>query len=195
MALDSPTRFDTDAGGRRFRPARWLPVSLVLTAVAVAAIGPSALLAGPLALAVVSGELVRIDIETHRLPKRLVLPCFAAAIAGIALDGILNSTTPGGAIGSGAVWFGFFLLLNLGGGMGMGDVKLAGVLGLCLGSLGAASAVLGMLLAFLFGGVAGGVVLARRVGGIRSRIPFGPFLLAGFWVALALTPALAGPTA
>lgn len=195
MALDTPTRFDTDAGGRRFRPARWLPVSLVLTAVAVAAIGPSAFLAGPLALAVVSGELVRIDIEAHRLPNRLVLPCFAAAIAGIALDGILNSTTPGGAIGSGAVWFGFFLLLNLGGGMGMGDVKLAGVLGLCLGSLGAASAVLGMLLAFLFGGVAGGVVLARRVGGIRSRIPFGPFLLAGFWVALALTPALAGPTA
>ena len=72
----------------------------------------------------------------------------------------------------------------------MGDVKLAGVLGLCLGSLGVVHAVMAIMVAFAAGGIAGAVVLARRVGGRRSRIPFGPFLLAGFWIALALTPTL-----
>lgn len=194
MALDTLTRIETDAGVQRGRMARWLPVSVVLTAVAVLAVGPTALLAGPVAVAAVSADLVRIDVEFHRLPNRLVLPCFAAALAGIALHGILDGSTPIVALGAGAAWFGFFLLLNLGGGMGMGDVKLAGVLGLCLGSVGIAPAVLGIVFSFLLGGAAAVVVLARRVGGGQTRIPFGPFLLTGFWIALALSPALAGPT-
>lgn len=182
------TNLPADTGPRRFPRVRHLPAPLILTGVAVLAVGPSALLVGLLAVAVVTEELVRTDLTASRLPNRLVLPCYPAAVAGIACHGILTGTSSGLALAAGGAWFVFLLLLNLGGGMGMGDVKLAGVLGLCLGSVGLAQAVTGLLLAFALGGVAGGVVLARRVGGRHARIPFGPFLLAGFWIALALAP-------
>ena len=188
MALQGAPRIGTDAARRRFLVARRTAAVLMLVVVAALAIGPDPLLLGPLAIAAVTPDLVRIDVESGRLPNRLVLPCYPAAIAGIALHGILTGPPPVVALAAGAAWFGFFLLLNLGGGMGMGDVKLAGVLGLCLGSFGVVPAVLGIGLAFVAGGLAGVVVLARRVGGATARIPFGPFLLAGFWVALALAP-------
>lgn len=190
MAVET-VRVVPGAGGRRVLFTRRLPTVIALGAVAVLAVGPSPLLAGPLALAVVSGDLVRVDVESRRLPNALVLPCYPAALAGIAVDGILTGASSVVALAAGASWFVFFLLLNLGGGMGMGDVKLAGVLGLCLGSIGVLPAVAGIALAFLTGGVAGMVVIARRVGGRHSRMPFGPFLLAGFWLGLALSPALA----
>lgn len=191
MTLQSAPPIGTDAGPRLF--VRRAAVALMLAAVAALAVGPGPLLLGPLAIAAVTLDLVRIDVESSRLPNRLVLPCYPAVIAGIALHGILTGAPPTVALAAGAAWFGFFLLLNLGGGMGMGDVKLAGVLGLCLGSFGVVPAVLGIVLAFVAGGVAGIVVLARRVGGRHTRIPFGPFLLAGFWVTLALAP-MAGST-
>jgi leader peptidase (prepilin peptidase)/N-methyltransferase len=73
-------------------------------------------------------------------------------------------------------------LFALGGGMGMGDVKLAAVLGLA--SPTATVAIASPLLAFLTGGVAAVVVLLVR--GRGSRIPFGPFLLAGYTGALVV---------
>ena len=188
MAISAGER--TDASGLRSQIVRGLPMAVPLAGVAVLAIGPSALLLGPLYVAAVTAHLVRIDIDERRLPNRLVLPGYPAALAGIALHGLLSGAAPTGALVSGAAWFGFFLLLNLGGGMGMGDVKLAGLLGLCLGSIGLVTAAAGVALAFLFGGIAGILVLVRRVGGLHERIPFGPFLLAGFWVAVALTPVL-----
>ncbi len=194
MALQTIPGIEPDAAGRDGLGARRWSVVLVLATVAVLAVGANPLLIGALAIATVTPELVRVDLESSRLPNRLVLPCYPAVLAGIAADGILNDATPTGALFTGAVWFGFFLLLNLGGGMGMGDVKLAGVLGLCLGSLGVVHAVMAIMVAFAAGGIAGAVVLARRVGGRRSRIPFGPFLLAGFWIALALTPTLGSMT-
>ena len=189
MALES-ARTRPDAGIRSFRFASTLPVAGALAAVALLAFGLSPLLAGPVAIAVASGDHVRIDIESRRLPNALVLPCYPAALAGIALHGILTGSSVIPAVAAGGAWFGFFLLMNFGGGMGMGDVKLAGVLGLCLGSIGVVPAVVGIALAFVLGGVAGMVVIARRVGGRNRRTPFGPFLLAGFWLTLALSPVL-----
>jgi leader peptidase (prepilin peptidase)/N-methyltransferase len=191
MAMGTGAGARTDAGGWRARIARELPPAAVLGVLAVVALGPTALLAGVVYVAAMTGELVRIDVVSRRLPNRLVLPGYPVALAGIAVHGVHTGAQPAFALVAGTAWFVFFLLLNLGGGMGMGDVKLAGVLGLCLGSIGAAQAMAGLALAFLFGGIGGIVVLLRRVGGTDTRIPFGPFLLAGFWVAVALTPALA----
>ncbi|WP_411722011.1 prepilin peptidase [Mycetocola sp.] len=193
MTTGTGTGQRTDAGARRF--ARVLPVAAVLSVLAVVAVGPSVLLLGPLYVAAVTGELARTDIDSRRLPNRLVLPGYPVVLAGITVHGMVTVAPPVPALAAGAGWFLFFLLLNLGGGMGMGDVKLAGVLGLCLGSIGPAAAVAGLALAFLFGGVAGLLILVRRVGGTDTRIPFGPFLLAGFWVAIAITPVLATSTA
>ncbi|BDZ45117.1 hypothetical protein GCM10025866_10260 [Naasia aerilata] len=68
--------------------------------------------------------------------------------------------------------------------MGMGDVKLAGVLGLFLGFLGPAPLLVGIFAAFLLGGIAGIVVLVARRGTRRTALPFGPWMLAGAWIGI-----------
>jgi leader peptidase (prepilin peptidase) / N-methyltransferase len=69
--------------------------------------------------------------------------------------------------------------------LGLGDVKLAGVVGLMLGWLGWGEAILGTFLGFLFGGAVGiFLLLAGRVGR-RTALPFGPFMLLGALVAIA----------
>jgi leader peptidase (prepilin peptidase)/N-methyltransferase len=69
-------------------------------------------------------------------------------------------------------------------GMGFGDVKLAGVLGLFLGWLGWAPLAVGASLAFLLGGIFGVVVILIRRGGRKTAIPFGPWMLAGAWLGI-----------
>jgi leader peptidase (prepilin peptidase)/N-methyltransferase len=80
------------------------------------------------------------------------------------------------------------LALAVPGGMGFGDVKLAGVVGLFLGFLGWVPLFVGVFAAFVLGGVFGVVLMTFRRAGRRSAIPFGPWMLAGAWVG-----AVAGP--
>jgi leader peptidase (prepilin peptidase)/N-methyltransferase len=87
--------------------------------------------------------------------------------------------------------FYFLLALVYPAGMGFGDVKLAGVLGLYLGWLGWAEVVTGGFLGFLFGGVGGVLLIAVRRAGRKSMIPFGPYMLAGALVAILCGGALA----
>jgi leader peptidase (prepilin peptidase)/N-methyltransferase len=76
-------------------------------------------------------------------------------------------------------------------GMGFGDVKLAGVLGLYLGWLGWAELVIGGFLGFLYGGVVGLLLMLVRRAGRKSQIPFGPFMLVGALTAILWGGALA----
>jgi len=134
-------------------------------------------------LAAIAVVLSLIDIDTHRLPNRIVLPSFAIALVLLAI--------PTGATGDwwmlaragsgGAVLFAFYFSLTLvyPKGMGLGDVKLAGVLGLFLGWLGWSELVVGAFAPFLLGGIyAIGLLIARRAGR-GSAIPFGPWMLGG----------------
>ena len=87
------------------------------------------------------------------------------------------------------VLFAAYLVLRMlsAGGVGGGDVKLAAVIGLHLGWLGWGSVLVGTLAGFVLGGVfAAGMLLVRRADR-RSAIPFGPWMLAGAWVAIVLT--------
>jgi leader peptidase (prepilin peptidase)/N-methyltransferase len=70
--------------------------------------------------------------------------------------------------------------------MGFGDVKLAGLLGLVLGWAGWAPLVLGAFLGFLFGGVYSLALIGARRATRRSRVPFGPFMVAGALTAVCL---------
>ncbi len=162
---------------------------MALALVGLIAVGWSPALVGVLYLAAVTPALVRIDLAVHRLPNLLVLPGYAAAGLTVVLSGIVDGRLAAAALITGAAWFGFLLLLNLVGGMGMGDVKLGGVLGLVLGAISVDAAVLGPMLAFVSGGIAALVLLIirRRRG---TRMPFGPFLLLGFWAALLVTSPL-----
>lgn len=134
--------------------------------------------------------LAKQDMATHRLPNRLVASWLAASLAVIALLGIFRSDLHGvlmGLLGLLLLGGGYLLLtLASGGAMGMGDVKLAGVLGLNLGYYSLPSLFFATLLAFVFATlwVIGGVV-ARKLT-LKSAVPFGPFMLIGSFIALLM---------
>ena len=118
------------------------------------------------------------DLERRIVPNLVVLP---AAAAVLALQTV-SHPSPEWALGAiGAAGFLFAAALAYPGGMGMGDVKLALLIGALLGRTMPVGLMLGLLFAF----VPSAVLLARH--GMRARkmkIPFGPFLAAGAVVAL-----------
>ena len=120
-----------------------------------------------------------IDLEHRIIPNRLTLLGAVLAL-GTALDPAGEPTR----LIAGAAAGGFLLLAALAhpGGMGMGDVKLAGVMGLFLGSAVAAA----LLIALLAGVLAGAVVIARKgaAAGRKTAVPFGPSLALGSIVAV-----------
>ena len=71
-----------------------------------------------------------------------------------------------------------------GGGLGFGDVKLAGVLGLLLGWLGWGPVLVSVLAAFIVGGVIAVLLLLSRRASRSSHIAFGPSMILGAWMAL-----------
>ena len=75
-------------------------------------------------------------------------------------------------------------------GMGFGDVKLAGVLGLYLGWVGWGSLAVGAFGAFLLGGVFAVILLVGRRAGRKSGIPFGPWMLLGAMLGIVAGPSI-----
>ncbi|MGV8977527.1 MAG: prepilin peptidase [Cellulomonas sp.] len=130
--------------------------------------------------------LAIIDLDTRRLPNVIVLPSYPVAAALLTLA----SWNPGGETAWGslvraliccAILYAFYFMLMFAypAGMGFGDVKLAGVLGLYLGWVGWGALAVGAFGAFLLGGLyAIGLLVARRAGR-KSGIPFGPWMLLG----------------
>ncbi len=153
-------------------------------------------LAAFLYLAAISLALAIIDIETHRLPNVIVLPGYAVGVALLATAALLQGDFVGlGRMAAGAgILFAFYLVLAIISprGMGMGDVKLAGVLGLFLGSLGWGQLAVGAGAAFVLGGLFSIILLITRRAGRKSGIPFGPWMLLGAWVGVFAGQAIAG---
>ncbi|MEI6362929.1 MAG: prepilin peptidase [Actinomycetes bacterium] len=144
----------------------------------------------PLLLVIASAgvALTMIDIDHHRLPDAIVLPLYPVTVVGLAFAGLVSHSWPlaSTAIGAG-VWLlliGGLWLLTGGRGMGFGDVKLAPVLGATLGWIGVGAALVGLLAAFVLGGLVGIVLLASGRAGRKAKLPFGPFLLIGALVGL-----------
>ncbi|WP_317230594.1 prepilin peptidase, partial [Clavibacter sp. MX14-G9D] len=135
----------------------------------------------PLALLLlaVGPVLVVADLAAHRLPDRAMGPA-AVAAAALALaaggPGLLVQALMGGL---GAVLVLALLQAATAGGLGSGDVKLAGVIGLVLGQLGAAQVALGLAAGTLLGGVAALALLVVDRRRAPAAIPFGPWLLLG----------------
>lgn len=139
-------------------------------------------------LAAISIVLTLIDLDTHRLPNRIVLPSYG--VSGILFTAAAWLTGDWFALlraGIGmAVLYSFYALLRLlrPGGMGGGDVKLAGVIGIYLGWLGWGALAVGAFAAFLWGGIFGVALIALRRAGRKSRIPFGPWMILGAWTGV-----------
>jgi leader peptidase (prepilin peptidase) / N-methyltransferase len=139
-------------------------------------------------LAAISVVLALIDLDTHKLPDKIVLPSYIVAAALLGTSGILTGDYLAllrAGVGMVAL-YAFYLLAALvfPGGMGFGDVKLAGVLGLYLGFLGWPTLVVGSFSAFLLGGLFAIALIIARKANRSSGIPFGPWMLAGAWVGI-----------
>jgi leader peptidase (prepilin peptidase)/N-methyltransferase len=119
-----------------------------------------------------------IDLDVQLIPDRLTYPGIALGLAFSLLQGRAGAALLSGA---GAAALILVIIIASRGGMGGGDVKLAGMMGAFLAWPGIAVA---MLSAFIIGGLVGIALLALRLKGRKDAIPFGPSLAAGALVAL-----------
>jgi leader peptidase (prepilin peptidase)/N-methyltransferase len=154
--------------------------------------GLSPVLPAFLLLAALAPALAVIDLRCRRLPDPLTLPAYPAAALLLALAA--PAVPDGGrhflsAVASLAAAWLFFALLALiqPGGLGWGDVKLSGVLGLYLGWLGAAAVAAGLLGAFVLAALAGMGLIAAGRATRKSQLPFGPFMLASAIAVIAVS--------
>ena len=125
-----------------------------------------------------------IDIERRIIPNRITYPAFVGfavyVVVAWAFDG---GTDPVRALVGALLYAGvLFVVAIVSRGMGMGDVKLALVIGIVLGSLGLRFVAVAAAAAVLFGGI-GGIVALATGRDRKSPIPFGPYMAAGAVVA------------
>lgn len=146
-------------------------------------------------LAAVGVFLSYIDVQTKLLPTRIIAPSYAVVTCLLVVAALLDGSSAGlarAALGW-VVMGGFYFVLWFvhPAGIGYGDVRLAGLLGLALGYLGWGQLLTGMYAGFLLGGIGGAVLaLARLVD--RRRYPFGPFMVLGALAGLLFGDALSG---
>jgi leader peptidase (prepilin peptidase) / N-methyltransferase len=165
------------------------PLIELLTAVAFAAVvavrGADSDLLLELPFVATLIAVAGIDLEHRIVPNRILLPAALWALAAAAL--VATPNLPEYAL-AGAIAFLALLLAALAypAGMGMGDVKLAGVMGLYLG-LATAPA---LLAAFLAGSIVGVALIARQGGDRQVGVPFAPFLALGGLIGLLAGPEL-----
>jgi len=166
----------------------------VLTAVC-AGIGPAPALPAFLVLAAAGVVLAVVDAEHFRLPDRLTRPTvlltagLLAAAAVPAGPGVLARAGAAGAVSAAAL---FAVALAWPEGLGLGDVKLAGLLGMHLGWLGWSTLLLGLSAGVAAGAATALGMLAAGRARRRTGIAYGPPLLAG--ALLAILSSGLGPT-
>jgi leader peptidase (prepilin peptidase)/N-methyltransferase len=127
-----------------------------------------------------------IDLEHRIVPNRILLPL---AVWGVASGAVVDLHALPEHLIAAAVAFTALLVAALAypGGMGMGDVKLAGVMGLYLG----VSVAPALLTAFLLGSLVGVAIMARHgAAGRKKGVPFAPFMAVGGLVGLLAGPEL-----
>jgi leader peptidase (prepilin peptidase)/N-methyltransferase len=133
--------------------------------------------------------LAIVDLAEKRLPNAVIGP----ALIAVAVLFVLTSALTGlwwnllWALAGSAGMFSLYLVIALiPGAMGMGDVKLAALIGLTLGWFGLGLWVVGVLLGFVVGGIVAIVALALRAARFKGSIPYGPSMLAGAVVVVVV---------
>ncbi len=162
-AVEAGTALLFVAVGLQFGLDAFLPTALVLAAGGVA--------------------LFVIDLDRQRLP--FAITGVTAVLVGLALtvDLAAGSATPGVVpLLSVGIWVAVYAgvwLATAGCGMGLGDVALAPLLGLALGWLGWGPTLVGLLGGFVVGAAVGVALMLGGRAGRRTKVPHGPFMLAG----------------
>jgi leader peptidase (prepilin peptidase)/N-methyltransferase len=158
------------------------PAGIALVIATTLRFGPGVDAAAFAAVQLVLVALAAVDLATRRLPNVITIP---TALAAIALRAAFERSELAGAAlaGVGALLAFGVLSFALRGGVGMGDVKLAGMLGFVLGSAVVPALVLGILA----GGVASIALLATGRASWKSAIAYGPYLALGGAIAILAT--------
>ncbi|HLI72716.1 MAG TPA: A24 family peptidase [Acidimicrobiales bacterium] len=171
----------------------WRPAALAVTSAAVlggfaARLGADVALLAYVVLGLALVAIAAVDLERQIIPNRIVYPTLGLmvpllVIASAADDkwGALADAAIGGA-GAFAAFFAVHVAVPRG--MGFGDVRLAGVVGVATGWLGFGPLFVAFLASFVLGAAVGVVAMAVSGAGRKTRIPFGPFLAAGAVVAV-----------
>jgi leader peptidase (prepilin peptidase)/N-methyltransferase len=139
-------------------------------------------------LAAAGLALAVIDLDTKRLPDKIVLPSYVVLAVLLV---VASATTQDwwaiarAGIGGVALFaFYFAIMFAYPAGMGFGDVKLSGILGAVLAYLSWSALVVGAFGGFLLGAVVGSALLIAGRGGRKTALPFGPFMIAGAFIAI-----------
>ncbi|MDP9460805.1 MAG: A24 family peptidase [Actinomycetota bacterium] len=186
-------RLATRDAAARPTPLRVGVTVLLLAALLAGGLLFSGMRPAALAFAWAAGAAVvlgSVDLLAHRLPDRVSYPAYAVCVVAFALDAaVLGAEGPLlRALAASAVAFtgGAAAAALSPEGLGFGDVKLLGLLGLVLGWAGWGVLLAGVFLGLVAGGAVSLLLVAGRRAGWRTALPFGPPLLAGAVLALAL---------
>jgi leader peptidase (prepilin peptidase) / N-methyltransferase len=135
-----------------------------------------------------------IDARHRVVPNRIVYPSLALFAVAIVVGDLAGGGVDAMDAGLGLALYAVPLLLvavAVPQGMGMGDVKLAALIGLVLGSFGLSYVLVAAGVGVIGGGIGALVALALLGAGRKDQIPFGPFLAGGAVVATLLGPRIA----
>jgi leader peptidase (prepilin peptidase)/N-methyltransferase len=176
--------------GFRLRTAIW---SAVFAALFGAVLGWDWALLYLVPLTPLAVVLSVVDWRTKLLPTRLIVPAYLFLLPVLVVLGLVTGDWSALwlALGAGVAVRGFYWVFwrFTRSGMGFGDVRLAGLIGLALGFLGWGELLVGVYAGFLLGALIGGVLAVAKVID-RKSYPFGPFMLVGAALGVLLGPVL-----
>ncbi len=140
--------------------------------------------------------LAAMDLDVHRLPDRVMWPTMATLAVGLGLAAVVGGEwgvagrflLAGFACGAGYLTLALVSLARGSLALGLGDVKLALLLGAGLGWFGWQSVVVGMYAGFLVGGLVALLMLLTRKVGLRGDLAYGPPMMVGALIGALLAP-------
>ena len=191
---DEPKELYVDIARRRGLRWKAAVATAAVAGLMGAAVGWTPALSFLLYLAPVGVALAVIDWRTRLLPTKVIAPSYlvVAALAALAawsesdLDALVTAGL-GWLVAGGTFFLLWFIYPR---GMGYGDVRLSGVLGIALGYLGWSELLVGVYAGFILGGVGGALLSLLRLVD-RKAYPFGPFMLVGAVVGVLFGPYVA----
>jgi leader peptidase (prepilin peptidase) / N-methyltransferase len=191
---DEPKPRYTDIASSRGLRARASVATAVVAGLLGGGVGWTAALTFLLYLAPVGVALAVVDWRTRLLPTKVIAPSYLV-VAALVLVAAWTEHDRDALVTAGLGWLvaggTFFLLWFIyPRGMGYGDVRLSGILGMALGYLGWSELFVGVYTGFILGGV-GGLLLSLLRLVDRKAYPFGPFMLVGAVVGVVLGPGVA----
>ena len=189
LARTIPPRMELED---RNRPRWWWALAVALGGVLgwllANAVDSWALLPAYLVFGAATLALALIDLDHQLIPNRVLFPATGLFAGLLLIGGAIEGEWAGlfRAVLAGIAYFAFLLVVAIvaRGGFGMGDVKLAFLLGLAAGFRSWGALVVGIVLAILLGGVVSGLLLLFGAKGRKAKFAYGPYLVLGAWVAV-----------